>query len=143
MLSITEILDTIKSMEGLSKDTEIAAIFKVRQSMLTMWRKRGTIPYENLLRYCEERSMDPLWLLSGKGPKYRGASQASPVKHPQLSLMTEVIETVEEVFEREGLSLPPAKKARLITLIYEEISEDASKLSTIEQKVVKLTKLAS
>jgi hypothetical protein len=143
MLSITEILDTIKKLEDLSKDTEIAAIFKVRQSMLTMWRKRGTIPYENLLRYCEERNIDPLWLMTGKGPKYRGVSQASPVRNPKLNLMTEVIETVEEVFEREGLSLTPAKKARLITLIYEEISEDEGKLSTIEQKVVKLTKLAS
>lgn len=143
MLSITEILEIIKNLEGLSKDTEIAAIFKVRQSMITMWRKRGTIPYEMLIHYCEERNIDPLWLLTGTGPKYRGSSQASSVQDPKLDLMMEVIATIEEVFQRDGLSLPPAKKARLITLIYEEIAEDKGKMSAIEARVVNLTKLAS
>jgi hypothetical protein len=143
MLSISDILDTIKNLEGVSKDAEIASIFGVRQSMITMWRKRGTVPYEILLNYCELRNMDPLWLLTGKGPKYRGSSQAPAFRHPDINLIREVIEAIEEVFERDRLSLSPEKKARLITLIYEEVSEDERKMSTIEQKVVKLTKLAS
>lgn len=143
LISISEILDTIKKLEKISKDTELAAIFGVRQSLITMWRKRGTIPYENLLHYCELKNIDPLWILTGKGPKFRAEqSQNSLARHPKLSLMKEVIEAVEEVFERDRLSLPPEKKARLITLIYEEVSEDEKKLSFIDQKVGKLIKLA-
>jgi hypothetical protein len=144
LLSISEILDIIKKLEKISKDTELASIFGVRQSLITMWRKRGTVPYENLLHYCELRNIDPLWLLTGKGPKYRSeSSKTATTRHPKLNLMKEVIEAVEEVFERDKLSLSPEKKARLITLIYEEVSEDEKKLPLIGQKVGKLIKLAS
>jgi hypothetical protein len=143
LLSINEILATVKNLEGIAKDTEVANLFGVRQSMITMWRKRGNIPFEILLYYCEQRNLDPLWLITGNGPKFRGESHDSRTGHPDLDLMREVIETVEEVFERDQLSLAPVKKARLITLIYEEVSEDEMKRSSIEQKVVKLTKLAS
>ena len=144
MLNIAEILDTIKNLEAFSKDAEIASIFKVRQSMITMWRKRGNIPYEILLHYCEERNIDPLWLLTGKGPKYRAElSHQSTLRNPKLNLMMDVIEAVEEVFERDRLSLSPEKKARLITLIFEEVSEDENKLTLVGQRVGKLIKLAS
>jgi hypothetical protein len=143
LLSINEILHTVKTLEGISKDTEIAALFGIRQSMITMWRKRGNIPYEVLLHYCEQRNIDPLWLITGKGPKFRGESHDTGATHPDLDLMSEVIVTVEEVFARDRLSLSPEKKARLISLIYEEVLDDEMKKSSIEQKVVKLTKLAS
>lgn len=60
-----------------------------------------------------------------------------------LDLMNEVIVTVEEMFQKKGLQLPPKKKAELILLIYEELSEDRSKLSTLPGRISKLVKLAS
>ena len=95
MLNISEILDTVKKIEKISKDTELADVLKVRQSLITMWRKRETVPYENLLHYCELRNIDPLWLLTGKGPKQRAKSpHISTLRNPKLSLMKEVIEAV-------------------------------------------------
>ncbi len=60
-----------------------------------------------------------------------------------LGLMKEIIQTVEEIFQKEQLHLPPAKKAELIVLIYEEIAEDRSKISSLPGRVLKLVKLAS
>lgn len=143
MLSIDELLEAVKEIAGVSRDSELANLLGIRQSMISMWRKRGTIPYEFLLHFCEQRNIDMVWLLTGEGPRYRGESQPSPSRQIDLELMREVIETVEEVFERGNLSLAPEKKARLITLIYEEIAEDETKKASMEQKVVKLMKLAS
>lgn len=143
MLSIDEILKAVKEIAGVSRDSEIAHLLDIRQSMISMWRKRGTIPYEFLLHFCEQHNIDMVWLLTGEGPQYRGESLSSASRHIDLDLMSEVIETVEDVFERDNLSLPPEKKARLVTLIYEEIAEDETKKASMEQKVVKLLKLAS
>lgn len=59
------------------------------------------------------------------------------------NLMKEIIETVEEIFQKEQLYLPPKKKSELITLLYEELSEDRSKISSLPRRVLKLVKLAS
>lgn len=60
-----------------------------------------------------------------------------------LDLMREIIEIIEEIFQKKRLHLPPKKKAELMTLLYEEISEDRSKIVSLPGKVVKLTRLAS
>jgi len=58
-------------------------------------------------------------------------------------LMTEIIETVEELFEEENLSLPPKKKAQLIELLYQELSEDPGDADKLKGKILKFTRLAS
>ncbi len=60
-----------------------------------------------------------------------------------LDLMKEIIETVEEIFQKKRLHLPPKKKAELILLIYDEILEDRSKVVSLPGRVVKLVRLAS
>lgn len=58
-------------------------------------------------------------------------------------LMKEVIEAIEEIFQKEKLSLSPKKKTELIMLIYEEVSEGRSEISSLHGRVLKLVKLAS
>ena len=143
MLSTEKILNTVKEIEGISRDAEMARTLGVQQSMISMWRKRGTVPYEILLHFCEERDIDMVWLLTGEGPRHRGASEGVTSQAIDADLMAEVIEMVEVVIEHNDLTLPPAKKARLITLVYDELAEDESKRPLMEQKVVQLFKLAS
>jgi transcriptional regulator with XRE-family HTH domain len=77
------------------------------------------------------------WLLLGKGI-------SKPTKQPlDLNFMKEIITVVEEIFQQEKLYLPPAKKAELISLLYEDLSEDKSKISAMKGTVIKLVKLAS
>lgn len=40
-----------------------------------------TVPAEVILRFVELTSVEPLWLLHGRGPKYRTSAQPSPETH--------------------------------------------------------------
>jgi len=59
-----------------------------------------------------------------------------------LKTMRAVIEAVEEHLQAEGLQLPPAKKAELITTLYEMFSEEEGR-AVDKKTVAKLIKLAS
>jgi transcriptional regulator with XRE-family HTH domain len=74
-----------------------------------------------------------------------GSAEAAGQKNVflNLELMTEIIETVEEIFLEEELYLSPRKKAELIILLYEDLLEDESKRENLGDRVIKLVKLAS
>lgn len=72
-----------------------------------------------------------------------GGEPESEKRTLDIGLMREIIETVEEIFQKKRLHLPPRKKADLIMLIYDEISEDRSKIVSLPGRVAKLVKLAS
>jgi len=57
-----------------------------------------------------------------------------------LEIMTEVIIGVEEVFEKYGLRLPPKKKAKLITLLYEEMLEKRTDKTVFDKKVISIAR---
>lgn len=60
-----------------------------------------------------------------------------------LQTMEEVIKTVEELFQANELYLPPEKKAKLITLIYEDVSQGEIKAENFKSKVIELVRFAS
>ena len=62
--SASEILDEIRRMKGLSSDTALGEIFGVKQTTVSSWRARNSLPYEELIAFCikEEISLDSLLL---------------------------------------------------------------------------------
>ena len=84
------------------------------------------------------------WILTGSGEKYYAEMVAKNVHGLfDFDLMKEVIEAVEEVFQKNNLSLPPGKKAELIGFIYKEIVENEAVKDSIPEYVLKLMRLAS
>lgn len=59
-----EILDEIRRMKGLSSDTALGEIFGVKQSTVSSWRARNSLPYEEMISFCirENISLDSLLL---------------------------------------------------------------------------------
>lgn len=61
-------------------------------------------------------------------PGAAGKGKTKPKKRDlALDLMREIIETVEEIFQKKRLHLPPRKKADLIMIVYDEISENRAR----------------
>lgn len=55
MKNISEILDMIMLIEGVNSDSKLVDILEVSQANISNWRKRGTIPYDILYKYCKKR----------------------------------------------------------------------------------------
>ena len=72
-----------------------------------------------------------------------GIYEAPEFRKFDAELMLEIIETVEDMFQKKQLHLPPKKKAELVLLIYEELLEDRPKVTSLPGRVLKLVKLAS
>jgi len=87
--TIHEILSVIRELESVDKDTELAELLEVGPSTLSTWKKRGTIPYAVLLRYCEQHHLSLHWLLTGRGPARLGEPQGGKSKTPSFLLLQE------------------------------------------------------
>ena len=63
--SACEILDEIRRMKGLGSDAALGELFGVRQSTVSSWRTRNSLPYEEIIAFCikERLSTDCLFLL--------------------------------------------------------------------------------
>lgn len=66
MRTVNEILDEIKKLKGLKTDTALAALFNVKPNTVSNWRKRNTLPYEQIVSHCEKENMDIHTILLGK-----------------------------------------------------------------------------
>jgi transcriptional regulator with XRE-family HTH domain len=62
--SASEILDEIRRMKGLGSDSALGEIFGVKQSTVSSWRARNSLPYEDIIDFCirEDISLDSLLL---------------------------------------------------------------------------------
>jgi phage repressor protein C with HTH and peptisase S24 domain len=66
MRTVNEILDEIKKLKGLKTDTELAGLFYVKPNTVSNWRKRNTLPYEQIITFCEKENVDIRNILLGK-----------------------------------------------------------------------------
>lgn len=149
MINVDSILNRIKTFKKYKTDADLAKRLGVEPHTVSTWRKRETIPHEKLITFCDTEGISLDWLLTGKGPVKRrkrvgrSIGKAHPREFYDPQLLREIVETVEEIFQREHLSLRPAKKAELITLLYEELQKEEAKRSELQVRAERLIKLAS
>lgn len=63
--SASEILDEIRRMMGLGSDAAVGALFGVKQTTVSSWRARNSLPYDQIIAFCirEGVSTDSLFLV--------------------------------------------------------------------------------
>jgi len=66
MRTIDEILDKIKELKSIKKDSELAELLGVKQNTLSTWRIRKTIPYDVFYHFCDREGFLLNWLLTGE-----------------------------------------------------------------------------
>lgn len=66
MVLIKEILERIKQHTGAQKDSDIARILNVEPQNVFNWKKRETIPWNELCAFAINEKLSFDWLLTGK-----------------------------------------------------------------------------
>lgn len=127
---VEEIVERIKSAEGLRFDTEVAPLFGVDKTTIGKWKSRGTIPYEYLINYAQQKGYSLDWLLLGRGPmKIEAFEQvseqaAAPYRARQIdyTLFNAVAGEVRSMLGENNIKIADehmqAKVDQLITYIY-------------------------
>ena len=64
-ISKSDILNRLKSLFNVSKDSELSEILGISKSTLSNWIKRDSIDYDLVFSKCEHANLD--WLLTGQG----------------------------------------------------------------------------
>ena len=55
-----------KFLFGLNKDREVAESLNIRKETFITRKRRDDIPYEQVIKYCEEKNVDLNWILNIK-----------------------------------------------------------------------------
>ena len=69
MTPFSEIIDRIKEVLKTKKDTDAAEALNIKGNAFALRKKRGSIPYEEILTFCNNKKLSVDWILTGKGPK--------------------------------------------------------------------------
>ncbi len=100
-----------------------------------IWNE-GTIPGpEILIRIAKLNYVSIDWLLIGRGFMIEPEGQADIIR--------DIVCEIEKVFQKESLSLPPEKKAELVSMLIEEIRNGEISFQELTNKVVRLARFAS
>lgn len=67
---IEDILSRIKQIENVTTFKDVADILNVSEVNISQWRKRNSIPYDKLIKYCKKNDVSFDWLITGRGPIY-------------------------------------------------------------------------
>jgi phage repressor protein C with HTH and peptisase S24 domain len=64
---IENIIDKLKTALELKSDTEVAKALESDPRLLGTWKKRGTIPYEKIIKLCIRNNINLQWMFSDDG----------------------------------------------------------------------------
>jgi transcriptional regulator with XRE-family HTH domain len=120
---------------------KLAKMLGIAVSTLNKYEKGHRTPDARLLaEIANTVRCDPGWLLSGRESSATGLPS---IEGYDPELMHEIIETLEEIFEKENLHLPGPKKAELIDLLYQELHGVQHTRAELRGKILRFTRLAS
>jgi transcriptional regulator with XRE-family HTH domain len=77
-ISLSVVLERIAKLLGVTTDTAIAKALGVAPQTLSTWKRRGTIPYERVCDFAENKDVSLDYLLLGKGKGDFGGGDIDP-----------------------------------------------------------------
>ncbi len=132
---ISPILERLSSALGIKDREMLEAELGLKAGWLI--GERFELPHDLVIALSNRRGVSLDWIYSGYGEMFRW--QRTSI---DLSLLQKIVEIVEDT-QKEGHHLTPKKKAKLITLLYNELIESPSKIAHIKETLNKFSKLAS
>ncbi|MFH1984156.1 MAG: helix-turn-helix domain-containing protein [Pseudomonadota bacterium] len=140
----SDILDRLKSVAGIKLDIDLATKLGIGQSTLANWKSRSSLDHALIISFCEDRGISTDWVFFDKGEPSgsdAGYHPSTPVLGINIDVLIQIIERIEAWLQRERLSPPIEKKARLIALMYAYFTETESDVT--EEKVREYLKLVA
>lgn len=118
-------LARIFEASGASNDNALARILDIKGPSVYAARKRQQIPSGWVEKISDIFNVSSDWLYFGTGPKYRNQNIGSSTASIDRQMLFDVVETLEEVLNEMGKVVEPSKKAEVVCLLYEAMTEDA------------------
>jgi transcriptional regulator with XRE-family HTH domain len=114
--------ERIKEVRGsLSRDVFAEQMGVVRNTV-QRYEMYGTRPHIDFIEsICKAYKINADWLIFGKGPKY---TDQLPVAEVDQDTLIAVISSLEEALEANNKKMEPDKKAEVIAMLYEIITEE-------------------
>lgn len=138
------LLDRVKERIGSKTDADAARALEVSSATIPTWRKRGTVPYGDFVRWAYKNDVSMDWLFYGGPIDIETATdlelgRSYPIDKQLLAIC---IEAADVMIKEMGVELSPEKRAQIVSLLYEQY-EDMAEPEIDSEKVVRLIKLAS
>ena len=141
------LLDRVKEFIGSNKDAAVARELSVSRSNIPTWRKRGTAPYRELVTWAYEKGISMDWLFYGKPPMMidDAVEELEIDKFDSFDpeSLEIAIECIELYINELDLKVTPAKKAKVIRMLYPLIRDDDDNEVPDNNNVIDLLKLAA
>jgi PAS domain S-box-containing protein len=65
-MEFREVIDRIKELESMEKDSEVAELLGVKKTTFIEMRKRGNVPYKQVIAYGIRKKVCHCWLMTGE-----------------------------------------------------------------------------
>jgi hypothetical protein len=85
---VQAIIDRMKTVLGKESDRELIEALGGSKTMLSAWRNRGTIPFQQCIEIARDQNISLDWLVMGRGQKELASGDAAA--RPQDGLYVEV-----------------------------------------------------
>jgi len=84
MRTINQILLVFREKVKCEKDKHLANYLGIKPNTISTWKKRGKVPYKELIAICEEKGIDLNWLFFGQ-----------EIEQPQTKMEQEILEEIK------------------------------------------------
>lgn len=74
---VEAIISRMKTVLGVESDTEVAKLFGGSRSMLSLWKNRGKIPFQQCIDLARDENISLDWLVMGRGQKDLASGEAA------------------------------------------------------------------
>jgi len=147
MLTINAILERLKGELGTSKDSDIARALNVSRNAPATWKKRGTIPLEELAEFAEREQYNLGWILNGQGVSRLNIVQEPTNSYRLRSPAIDIRLLIEAVklARSTGREFTDEQFAELVVMIYVYVSgeDDEQELTVDDSKIIQFADIAS
>jgi hypothetical protein len=101
-LDIHKILERVKLVNGITKDSDLSKLLNLKQSTISTWKNRGSIDIEKIFAIC--KGVDKDWLLYGEGsPDIEYDLETQKINQMLKSMTKEEKRDVLKYIEKEKL----------------------------------------
>ncbi len=127
-------LIALRSSAGLSQKMFAERLGVSARAYQNWERGEREIPAVMLSVLYEKFRVDPMWILSGPGE-----SPLSADARPNPELVEKLVLSVEQWLQRRRKTLPPAKKAHLMRVLYEDFLGKTVELDHVNKMLLLAT----
>ena len=137
------IYERLLEASGSKNDSELARVLNISPQSVNGARKRGEVPPAWVQSYAEMSGVSSDWLFFGRGPKYSGDVEETPLSSvnsqnicPNCNTLGKKLEISEA--ERRDLTAENRKLYREKETLYKEKEELLREIGELREKVARL-----